>query len=196
MPFSLFCFLTVTEKCSPVLGTHCQEAASNMLFLYSAILQHLFPPPSLRYPSIIYEQQYHHSAVMMLQQLVDNWIMDLEGGATTTPPVVRVTEFPSPELSDDGFWSSVSRAEQTGGCRGIGRGSRAFFERRLLLFVRRDAWSMSELMLLIDETLAPCLGGWCSTKTRQVFWGRWKADLRRGGGEVAVWWPCCRHLSR
>ncbi|CAM9479565.1 unnamed protein product [Laminaria digitata] len=46
---------------------------------------------------------------MMIQQLVDNWIMDSEAsaGGTFTPPVVRVTEFPSPEYEDDGFWSSI-----------------------------------------------------------------------------------------
>ena len=65
---------------------------------------------SLRRPSILCGQLYHQSAVMMLQQLVDNWIMDSEGDIDT-PPVVRVTEFPSPEFSDDGFWSSVSRGD-------------------------------------------------------------------------------------
>ena len=48
---------------------------------------------------------------MMLQQLVDTWIMDSEGGTTITPPVARVTDFPNPEYTDDGFWSSVSRAD-------------------------------------------------------------------------------------
>lgn len=52
-------------------------------------------------------QLYHQSAVVMLQQLVDNWIMNSEGG-TNTPSVARVTDFPNPEYSDDGFWTIVS----------------------------------------------------------------------------------------
>ena len=68
-----------------------------------------FLPFLLSSAPVFLEQLYHQSPVMMLQQLVDTWIMELEGGATTTPPVVRVTEFPSPVYSDDGFWSNVSR---------------------------------------------------------------------------------------
>lgn len=52
-------------------------------------------------------QLYHQSPVLMLQQLVDNWIMDMEGSTAATPPVVRVTEFPSPAYGSDGFWSQV-----------------------------------------------------------------------------------------
>lgn len=46
----------------------------------------------------------------MLQQLVDSWIIDLEQGstATATPPVARITEFPSPEYESDGFWAQVT----------------------------------------------------------------------------------------
>ncbi|CAM9216529.1 unnamed protein product, partial [Ectocarpus fasciculatus] len=52
---------------------------------------------------------YHQSPVLMLQQLVDSWIIDLEQGstATATPPVARITEFPSPEYESDGFWAQV-----------------------------------------------------------------------------------------
>lgn len=42
----------------------------------------------------------------MLQQLVDNRIMSIEG-STATPPVVRITEFPNAAYEEDGFWSQV-----------------------------------------------------------------------------------------
>lgn len=69
----------------------------------------LLPPTSfiLFLPSV---QLYHQSAVLVLQQLVDNWIMGLEGSTAVTPPVVRVTEFPSPGYETDGFWSQVTTA--------------------------------------------------------------------------------------
>ena len=53
-------------------------------------------------------QLYHASPVLMLQQLVDNWIMGLESPDTVMPPVVRIAEFPSPEYEDDGFWEQVT----------------------------------------------------------------------------------------
>eukprot|EP00903_Cladosiphon_okamuranus_P008962 g8576.t1 len=49
---------------------------------------------------------YHQSAVLMLQQLVDAWIMESEG-STAAPPVVRITEFPHPPYDEDGFWEQV-----------------------------------------------------------------------------------------
>lgn len=51
-------------------------------------------------------QLYHQSPALMLQQLVDNWIMDSEEPAAA-PPVVRITEFPHPGYEQDGFWQQV-----------------------------------------------------------------------------------------
>ncbi|CAM9263174.1 unnamed protein product [Hapterophycus canaliculatus] len=49
---------------------------------------------------------YHQSPVLVLQQLVDNWIMGLESSSVAAP-VVRIAEFPSPGYESDGFWSQV-----------------------------------------------------------------------------------------
>ena len=57
---------------------------------------------------------YHQSAVPMLQQLVDNWIMTTEGGAFAAPPVVHLTDFPNPTYTEDGFWSAVSQSRPAG----------------------------------------------------------------------------------
>lgn len=56
--------------------------------------------------AIASNQLYHQSVVLTLQQLVDSWIVEREG-STVDPPVVRVTEFPSPSYEDDGFWAQV-----------------------------------------------------------------------------------------
>lgn len=75
---------------------------------------YLFPPPphaigSSWHASVLSVRQlYHQSPVLMLQQLVDNWIMLLEGSSAVTPPVVRITEFPSPGYETDGFWAQVN----------------------------------------------------------------------------------------
>ena len=55
-------------------------------------------------------QAYHQAGVLMLQQLVDNWIMTQEGASLDSPPVLRVADFPNPQWQTDGFWSSVSRS--------------------------------------------------------------------------------------
>lgn len=59
---------------------------------------------------LLHAQLYHQSPVLMLQQLVDGWIMQETVGATVTPPVVRVADFPNPEYEEDGFWSGVRNA--------------------------------------------------------------------------------------
>eukprot|EP00903_Cladosiphon_okamuranus_P016293 g15025.t1 len=57
---------------------------------------------------------YHASPVLMLQQLVDNWIMEIEGSTAIVPPVVRISELPNPEYESEGFWQECSR-NQVGG---------------------------------------------------------------------------------
>lgn len=58
---------------------------------------------------------YHQSAVLAIQQLVDNWIISQSVSSSSslaegfTPPVVRMAEFPHAAYESDGFWAQVSR---------------------------------------------------------------------------------------
>ncbi|CAM9541397.1 unnamed protein product [Ascophyllum nodosum] len=58
--------------------------------------------------AVTYAKAYHQAGVLMLQQLVDNWIMTQEGASLDSPPVLRVADFPNPQWQTDGFWSSAS----------------------------------------------------------------------------------------
>lgn len=50
---------------------------------------------------------YHQSPSLILQGLVDSWIM-MQEGVDDVDITVRLSEFPSPSYEDDGFWSGVS----------------------------------------------------------------------------------------
>lgn len=54
-------------------------------------------------------QMYHQSPSLILQGLVDSWIM-VQEGVDDVDITVRLSEFPSPSYEDDGFWSGVSRS--------------------------------------------------------------------------------------